>query len=83
MTMEYKDCATCGCSEQETLLNPDGNCVPCQKVLDGSPDEGVPMEAVLKLTSLAESRHPTACHEDAPSFRKVLEDEGYLPTVDR
>jgi len=61
------------------MLNANGNCVPCEKVLAADPAEGLPVEAAVKLTTMAESRHPTTCHEDAPNFRQVLEAEGFLP----
>ena len=79
MAMNFSECESCGSTEQETMLTPDGNCVPCQKVLDAEPEDGLPLEAVMRLTNLAESRHPTACHEDAPRFRQVLEQQGFLP----
>jgi len=59
------------------MLNSKGRCVPCQKVKDS--DGEIPVEVVMKLLSMAETRHPTVSHEDAPRFRQVLEQEGIVP----
>jgi len=74
--MEYENCSTCGSAEQVTLLNHEGNCVPCEQVL--AADDELPQVAVVKLAQMAESRHPTTCNEDAPRFRAVLEENGFL-----
>jgi len=80
--MEYKECQSCGDKEQASLVTNDGNCIPCQKVIEADEDDEIPLEAVIKLSKLATTRHPTACNEVAPRFRQHLITNGFLPSIE-
>lgn len=77
MANPYEDCATCGAPEQKTMLNHEGNCVPCEQVL-AADDGEIPVEVVMKLLAMAKSRHPKTCNEDAPNFEQVLVEQGMI-----
>lgn len=75
--MEYEDCSMCESPEQPSMLDHEGRCVPCAAV-DEAEDE-IPEVAVQHLMSMAVSRHPSVCNKDAPNFREVLVENGFLP----
>lgn len=78
----FTDCDGCGSTERKENVE-HGLCEAC---LDLRPfrnpekcvDE-VPISVLEKLVSMAKSRHPTTCNEDARNFERVLREEGVLP----
>lgn len=77
MAVPYSDCEKCGTTVHDDDVR-DGKCEACY---DLSHSEGetveVPVSVLRRLMSTAESRHPTACTQDAPRFRQVLTRYGY------
>lgn len=76
----YEDCSECETPTQESMLNQGGRCIPCERVIVTDPEDGLPVEATMKLAEMAASRHPKTCNEDAHNFRQVLEENGFLPS---
>lgn len=72
----FTDCAVCGSTEDVEKTH-NGKCLACAELTVGpkGPTVEVPVAVLRKLTSQANTRHPTVCHEDAPRFRNVLERE--------
>lgn len=73
--MSYGKCNRCGDTEKEAALVK-GKCLACAELTSPKGETvEVPKEALKKLASLAQSRHPTACNDVAPVFNGLVEDE--------
>lgn len=76
---DFDNCSRCGSPEQETMLDHNGECVPCAHLREAEDGDDLPQSVLLKLVNMAQSRHPSVCNEDAVNFANVLEEEGYIP----
>jgi len=75
---EFTDCDRCGSTEREQLTI-GGQCKSCYALQSGlGQSVEVPTATLEKLVSMAQSRHPTTCNEDAHRLEKVLEEEGLI-----
>lgn len=74
----FTDCDRCGSTEREELTI-GGQCKSCYALQSGlGRSVEIPTATLEKLLSMAQSRHPTTCNEDAHELENVLVEEGVL-----
>ena len=72
---DFGECDRCGSTEREEMLA-NGMCLACNELEDPKGETvEVSVEVLKKLTTQAQSRHPTVAHEEAVDFAGVLENE--------